>query len=750
MSKLVFAIIFLLFAGSAVAQDLESTTGNQPVEINATGQTTYKAGIATAHDNVSIHFGDTDIYCDSAQYDSAKRELYLKGNVRIYRGTALYLAESANYNIDTKAIEGIETHSGQYPYLMYGQKVTSTSDQAYQIKNGSFSTDDVENPPFQIHAKSMRVYQNDRVIMKHVTLYIGKVPIFYWPYLYQSLDQSFSYAIVPAFLSSWGPSLLGRFTFPIGDHIVSTLRLDYRSRRGEAIGFDSTIHYGKDERDYAKISTYYLQDQNPELNRTSLPRGEIPTGRYRIAVQDRTQLTDSLTLTSDFTKLSDPFVLEDFFESEFRVNPEPDNNIALTQTGSFYTLTGYARYQLNSFLETTERLPEFDLDVQREPLFAGIFYEGETSAGELRRSFPVNTTGEDYSVFRFDTFHQLVYPNTYFGWLSIVPRVGFRETYYSETRDVGKTIFPPGLDPLAGEFPLPDPDVITDPLHVAGATLRSVFNAGVESSFKVSREWEGVQSRAFGLDGLRHIIQPYLDYSYVSNPNVDPLSILQFDRFLPTTKLPAIDFPEYTAIDSLDEWSIARLGVRNRLQTRRDDQTINWLELDTFFDVNFDDPFERTRYSNVFNNLTFSPLPWASLVIDSQFPILAKGFTEVDTSVRFQATANTAVTLGHLYLNDNPYFLDSSLFTISAYYRINDNWGVGALEQYEATTNIFEQQRYTVYRDLSGWVASLGAIVLNNGGVKEYGVVLTLTLKAFPKLNFDLNFDPSGTGQAGQ
>ncbi|MGH7939074.1 MAG: hypothetical protein ACREFG_11270, partial [Chthoniobacterales bacterium] len=271
--------------------------------------------------------------------------------------------------------------------------------------------------------------------------------------------------------------------------------------------------------------------------------------------------------------------------------------------------------------------------------------------------------------------------------------------------------------------------------------------AGLEASFKVSRTWDQVQTRAIGLDGLRHIIQPYVNFSYVSDPTSDPLSILQFDRTQPTTKLRPIDFPEYTSIDSLDNWTIARIGVRNRLQTRRDDATVNWLELDTYFDVNIDNPFDRTPYSNVFNNLTFTPLPWASLVIDSQLPLLDKGFTEVDSSISFQPTANTQFTLGHRYLNNNPDFLNSSLITIGGYWRIDDNWGVSAFEQYEATTNIVEQQRYTVYRDLSGWVASLGAIVRNNAGVKEYGVLLTFTLKAFPKLSFDLNFDPGGTNQ---
>jgi hypothetical protein len=44
-------------------------------------------------------------------------------------------------------------------------------------------------------------------------------------------------------------------------------------------------------------------------------------------------------------------------------------------------------------------------------------------------------------------------------------------------------------------------------------------------------------------------------------------------------------------------------------------------------------------------------------------------------------------------------------------------------------------------------VASLGAVVRDNDGVKEYGVLLTFTLKAFPKLGLDLNFDPGGAGE---
>ncbi len=306
---------------------------------------------------------------------------------------------------------------------------------------------------------------------------------------------------------------------------------------------------------------------------------------------------------------------------------------------------------------------------------------------------------------------------------------------------------------MAPEFPLPNPSTnpaYGPPLNYGGEVFRSIFNAGVEGSFKVSRAWDEVQSRALGLDGLRHIFQPFANFSYVSAPNVDAATILQFDRAQPTTKLNPIDFPQYTSIDSLDNWSIARIGVRNRLQTRRDDLTVSWLELETFVDVNFNNPFDKTDYSNVFNRLRFTPVPWATLIVDSQLPLLDKGFTEVNTSISFKPTANAVITFGHRYLHNNPFFLNSSLFTVGGYYRINDNWGVGFLESYEGETNIVEQQRYSIYRDLTSWVASLGAIIENNAGVKQYGVLLTFTLKAFPKFGLDLNFDPAGTNQSNQ
>lgn len=752
MRKLIVLIFALLLAQMARALDEPTTFKGQPVEITASGETNYVNGVATARDNVAIHVGDTDIYADYADYSPETHIIKVRGNARIYRDVNLYVGDSATYNVETKEITAHSMRTQHDPYFVSGTEVTTISKDAYRVQNGYLTTHDSDHPSFHLQAKTVRIYEGDRVIFHNVTMYVGDIPIFWWPYLYQSLDDSFGFMVSPAYLSSWGFALLGQVTFPITDQIKGRLRLDYRTRRGPAIGFDADMRYGPKDQSTARLRTYFIEDQNPLINRTSERRGRIGNGRYRVSFQDHTVLSDDIYAIADLNKLSDQFVLEDFYQNEFRVDPNPDNMVAVAKTNPFYTLTGIARFQGNDFFDRTERLPEIALDIKRHALFGSpVFYEGETSTANLHRAFPEDDGLRDYGAWRLDTFHQLTLPNTYFGWLSVVPRVGVRGTYYSETRDLGQTVFPDGTtlfvpadNPFSPDFLQVNPRA---PVIKGGDDFRGAFNAGAEASFKISRTWEDVQNRALGLDGLRHIIQPFTNFSYVSASPSNPAEFFQFDRYQPSTQLPPIDFPQFTAIDSIDNWTIWRFGLRQRLQTRRDDSTINWAELETFVDVNFDSPFDKTPYSNLFNRFALSPVPWANLSIQSQTPTFDKGFTEVNTAINLQPISTFSVNLAHRYLYGNPFFDNSSLFVVGCYYRLNDNWGVGVSEQYEAATHTLEQQRYSVYRDLTSWVASVGAVIRDNGGVKEYGVLLTFTLKALPKFSFDLNFDPQGAGE---
>src|SRR6266567_5247523 len=460
-------LVATLVASAGLARGEIKTPQNAPIEITSTGETTYENGFATARGNVAIHLGNADIYADYAQYNSITHDVELRGHVRIYRDTSLYVAESGVYNTETKKIRAINGRTESQPYLLSGANMTSIGDNAYLVRDGTFTTHDSAKPDFHLHARTIRIYEDDRVIFQYVTAYIGNLPVFWWPYLYQSLSDTFSFTVSPAYTSTWGPSILTQVTFPITDNIKGRARFDYFGRRGPAIGFDPVIDYGKDEDSQARIKSFYIQDQNPELNQTNIPRQGVPTGRYRLSLEDRTNFTDEIYGLANLTKLSDPYVMQDFYPGEFRVDPVPDNVIALTKTDPFYTLTGIVRFQANEFFTTTERLPEVVLDIKRHALFGEpIFYESETGFADLRLQFPEGSGFENYGSTRLDTFHQFLYPNP----------------------------------------------TLANPIDFGGDTFRTVFDTGVEASFKVSRTWENVQSRAFGLDGLLHVIQPFTNF----------------------------------------------------------------------------------------------------------------------------------------------------------------------------------------------------------------------------------------------
>ncbi|MDB6175261.1 MAG: lptD [Chthoniobacteraceae bacterium] len=796
-----------------------------PIEIDSE-EKSFDKSIATADKNVVIRYGEIVIYSDHAQYNPETRDILVSGNVRIYREGRLFTGERAIYNLETKQLSASDFRGEFFPFKFAGDSLNTLGPKGYLVKNGIFTTSDSSRPDYSIRARTVKVYPKDHIVFSNVKVFIGRTQVFWFPYLYQSLVKDQGFLITPGYSSSLGAFLLGQYGFPLGE-TTAKFRLDLFANRGVGTGFETrwddklteaaeptvekSVTKGTDKGNWGRFRSYYINDAKPGTNKTALAREDIDPSRYRVSLQTRTYLTEDIYATIDINKLSDARFLQDFEPGEFRTNPNPDNAISITKWDENYTATLTARKNLNEeVFDQTERLPEGALDIKRRPLFGSrFFYDGETSAGFYRRNFAGGALVSDYDTFRADTFHQISYPNTYFGWLSVVPRAGVRGTYYANTGfyETITTTFPtttvttiiPGT--TSTTVTNGTTVITTESRHTStsrsstgdvrttveknnatesgttsntskssktetrlvreGSLFRPVVNAGVEASFKLSRAFEQVQSRALGLDGLRHIVQPYANLSFVYSGE-DPVNILQFDRLNRSTQLPPIDFPQFNTIDSIDNWSILRLGVRNRLQTRRDNITLNWLEMDTFFDVNIDRPQfvgdvapDTGTFSNVFNRIRFSPLPWVNLTLDSQIPLLDQGFTEVNTALNFLVNENLSLTVGNRYLSGDPVIKSSSLLTMGGYLRLNDNWAIGARGQYEFETSLLESQRYEIHRDLSSWVASFGFVVINNRNettgrtVSDYGLTLTFTLKDLPAVRIPLALDPDSLAGGG-
>jgi hypothetical protein len=84
------------------------------------------------------------------------------------------------------------------------------------------------------------------------------------------------------------------------------------------------------------------------------------------------------------------------------------------------------------------------------------------------------------------------------------------------------------------------------------------------------------------------------------------------------------------------------------------------------------------------------------------------------------------------------------LLDFNAYIRLGDNWGFSFRDRYEFADGTLEDQSYQLHRDLSSWVASLGAVIRDNGTKKDYGIILSFTLKDLPNVSLPISFDPAG------
>ncbi len=752
---------FVWLAGAVCALAQFGSFGDVPVEITADGNTRFEGGVAVAEDNVQIHFGDYSIYCDYAEYNPDTRDVLLVGNIRLYTPSEVLSGQRALFNLETKQMRALEFSGAHYPFSFRAFSLRAPSMREFRVSNATFTTDDSSQPDFHVRARGMRIYPDSRVIFTNSTVFIGQTPVFWFPYLYANINNT-GFEFLPGFDSRWGAYLLTAYSFPIGsgNELIAKVRSDVRTEFGAAFGFDAKMKYGLEDRSYGEFISYYAFDTQPDrtVGGPGEPAESGKKGRYRVTFKQRIFLTDDIYVTADVNLLSDVDFLEDFYPSEFRLDPQPDTFIAVTKWDEFYTLNFLGRWQINDFQDTTERLPELVFDFKQHRLFGlPVYYDGETSVGSYKRAFGVGPEFAqfdfpDYNSSRFDTFHQLTYPSQLFGWLNLTPRAGFRLTYYEKSgtfQDFGGNEIEE-IDPVTGL-----PQIITQPsiestpvndptpdLQNGGAIFRPVVNLGMEVSTKVSRAYEKVQSRWLGLDGLRHVMQPYMNYSLVYNMGDSPKDILQFDRVVPSTQLLPIDFPQFTAVDSIDTWNILRLGMRNRLQTRRDQGTLQWFTLDSFVDVNFENPYSDSDVSNVFNNFRFQPVNWFSIYVNSQLPIVSDGFTEMNTGFSFMPTRDLNFRLGHRYIDGNEFFADNSQFDFFAYWRINENWGFSIYEQYEYVSNVLQYQRYMIHRDLSSWVASFGAQVRDNlGGDSEMGVLFVLTLKDAPQVTLPLAFD---------
>lgn len=720
-SWLALSILALVRAGAAEPAAAESDTliiqalgGEQSqAEYNLTTHTA-----STTNAVMMLYRGVVLTAERGASWSYETKQVEAFGNVRILQGDQLWTSEHVRYNFDTHQMQAEQFRTGENPLFAAGDGLHGDiTNKTYVASGAMLTADDIANPAVKIRAKRIKIIPGKKITASHATLYLGNVPVFYFPYYSRNIGpHANNLNALPGYRSLFGPFVLGTYTWWYNEQLDGVFHLDYREKRGPGIGPD--VNYNLGPWGQGTFRYYYTHDRDPEADELGVA---IPEDRQRVWFSYSANPATNLYLKSLVRYESDLAVVRDFFEGEYRRNPQPNTYFEANKFWQNFSLDAYVQPRLNNFLETVERLPDIRLTGLRQQIGeTPFYYESETSAGYYRRLFAENTgilgplPGPDYEAARADTFHQVLLPQTFFGWLNVTPRVGGRGTYYSDASGPGAT---------------------------TTEETRGVFNTGAEVSFKASRLWPDVRSDTLDMNGLRHIIEPSANYVYVPSPSEPPQVLPRFDYELPSLRLLPIEYPDYNAIDSIDSQNVIRWGLHNKLQTKRKGQVVNLVNWDLYTDWRLKPNAGQTTFADLYSDLTFRPRNWLSFESITRYDINGGDWRMSFTTLTISPNETWSWRVGHYYLRDDfqpvPTALGagSDILSSTLMYRLNENWGFRASHYYDIRQGRLQEQAYTVYRDLRSWTAALSFLVRQThvGGPEDYTVAFTFSLKAYPR-----------------
>jgi LPS-assembly protein len=520
------------------------------------------------------------------------------------------------------------------------------------------------------------------------------------------------------------------------------------------------------------LKTYYAQDNlysraNPavpndpghgDLSNSDVYDGVPDENRYRIEYQHQLHFTNDLSSIADINIWSDPWITRDYFQGEYQSENQPPNFVDLDQYNPNFNVSVLVSPQANPFFETVERLPELLFENKQQKIFGSqIEYVGQSSIVNFERRFAdtdnflipsqyiyqsnpneetaysfyhpnanyaYNTNQQnDYGAYRYDTYHEFSYPHQYFDFLTLTPRVGGRFTYYSDdNQDITDTVNNNGLS--------------SD--RVTNSKARFAGNVGLSGDFKVSRTWTDAQAPNLGIDGIRHVIEPFFDSAWAPSPTVQPNQIRGFDDQIYNTQLQPLDQSQLNSIDSIDREADVRMGLWNKIQTKRDGANYDLLTIQTYADADFDHNFSAAgpgdTMSNLFNDVRLYPIPQLQFRSLTSTALQKDAYNEVDEDVTWAPDASLELTAGYHSINHSPIFEDNNSTSLSVFYRMNEHYQFQAQEQFQATDGKLQLQQYTIYRDLDAWqlAATFSDSEISNGH-NEQAFYFSLTLKALPQ-----------------
>jgi LPS-assembly protein len=641
-----------------------------------------------AEGNVIITYQDLTLFCDKIRVNTETKDALAEGNVYIRSSKGEIRGEKVEYNFENKVGRIVKGDISSEPFYGKGELINRISEQEFQIHRGYITTCDLVPPHYRFQAKKIELFPEDKVIARNVVLKIGDVPIFWIPRFVQRLDENRPHVrLVPGKNKDWGYFLLQAWRYNFNPLMHGRLYLDYREKKDFAWGWDNqfdTPLLGK-----GLFRVYYMNERNIQSKHLwDIPRNTKEKERFRIQLLQSKQFSDDTRMILQFNRMSDDKFVKDYFFREYEKDYKPDSYLLLTQTKPYYSLNFLLRKRFNRYFAETEKLPEITLDIPSYKLGETYFYFNNSTSSSIMEKKGAAPSDLKQKIYRFDTYNELARQKK-IAFIETKPYIAYRGTYFSKDVNWKKDIW------------------------------RNIFYAGIDLSTKFYRMFDiSCETLFLKIHNLRHIITPSISYAYIRKPDIISSRLIQYDD-----------------IDSIDKQSSLSLSLENKLQTKRESKTVDFLRFIVDTSYIFKHQQESGgNFSNINTDLELLPQDWIRIDVDSVYDRGIKKFSSVNFDLYLHDTSKPerwSIGIGKRFERK-----DSNQITTELKFRPNNKWNFRIYERFYPHSDNLMEQEYTIVKDLHCWELEVNYNVRRGWGETIWFI---FRLKAFPDIEFDWN-----------
>lgn len=616
-------------------------------------------------------------------------EVYLDGNVELYEGDQRVLAARSYFEdrllgvarvLHGELLVEAASYMEDSPLIVRYEALRMLPDGTIEADDVTYTSCEFEEPHWHVRTPWLRIAleEEGRYLRTGSNVgHVGGAKVLWWPGYSVNLDRDRGLLVRDIDIGSssrfgtelgvvWGgdvtpalTSALQLFGYRGTVDAEAELTTAFYSKRGLFLELD--VDYRTDH-SRGEVLTSYINDSAEE---DELGVDVTDNTRGRIKVEHRTELDEHREVDVELSYISDRGYLDEYYEDESKQGKTQETYVNYRDYQDDQVTSVLVRPRLNDFQTQVEYLPEIDRRVAgREAPFTVFGREAFVTSRDFISHARLSPDEDDPTL---DSERNL--------------RFG-RRTRVDVPLDVANgdrvNVFG-ALDVTGFERSVDD-----------GSTGRYAATAGALWSRTYSSVDSEAHNELWNIDGVRHIVEPYVAYQSLFGINKEPEDLLQIDD------VETLDRERRASVGFRDRWQTHQGGkVRTVLDTElalaifpnedRDNEgdTLGLLQLDTVWQPGANIDFFRNARTH-----------WRA-----DYDITDGRFAESDLRFRNRFDPDTRYEVRHNRVDEG----DVDFLTLAAQRPVAHRWLGAAYVQYDLDLSELSRSAFVLRQTAHRW-----------------------------------------------